>query len=111
MDVFNYKQVLLTDQTRSTHIRLVSIHPTDPQNPSGLSLQVESMPVDGSARKYVALSYAWGQGVAAEFTVAVTLNSRKFLITPSLEEAFIHFAIKVYLFLSGSIKFVSTKVR
>lgn len=84
MEWFNYEQVPLIEETRSTHIRLIYLSPADPGNPSKISLEMKAVPVDHPPKNYAALSYAWGQAV---FTFPVTLNSRRFLITPSLAEA------------------------
>lgn len=84
LERFSYEQVPLTEGTRSTHIRLVYLSPAEPDDPSKISLEMKSMPVNHPPMKYAALSYAWGK---VQFTIPVTLNSRKFHITPSLAEA------------------------
>jgi hypothetical protein len=84
---FTYKQLPLP-RMRSTHIRLIRLSPADPEDPSKISLEMNSVPIDHPPENYAALSYAWGKD---EFTFPVILNSRLFYITPSLAEALLHF--------------------
>jgi hypothetical protein len=88
MELFSYEQVPLTEETRATHIRLVypCTQPLESSSQFSYSLELKVVPLDNSP-KYEALSYTWGEP-PSDFPI--TLNSRKFYITPSLGTALLY---------------------
>jgi len=87
LELFSYEQFPLTEETRATHIRLV--YPcTQPLESSqfSYSLELKVVLLDKSL-KYEALSYTWGEP-RSDFPI--TLNGRKFYITPSLGTALLY---------------------
>jgi len=84
LEPFSYEQVPLTEETRSTHIRLVSLTASDEVSSKfSYSFQLSSVALADNP-KYEALSYTWGNSPA---TFPITLNGRQFHITPSLATA------------------------
>ena len=87
-NLFNYDQVLLTKESRSIHIRLAYLSGIEPDNPSSISLEPKLAPIDGETKKFVALSYCWGDDKP---TVPIAVNnSGRLLVTPSLSHAILH---------------------
>jgi Heterokaryon incompatibility protein (HET) len=88
LELFSYEQVPLTEETRATHIRLVypCTQPLESSSQFSYSLELKVVPLDNSP-KYEALSYTWGE-LPSDFPI--TLNGRKFYITPSLGTALLY---------------------
>lgn len=88
LELFSYEQVPLTEETRATHIRLVypCTEPLESSSQFSYSFELKVVPLDNS-QKYEALSYTWRES-RSDFPI--TLNGRKFYITPSLGTALLY---------------------
>jgi hypothetical protein len=88
LELFSYEQVPLTEETRATHIRMVypCTEPSESSSQFSYSFELKVVPLDNSP-KYEALSYTWGE---SQSDFPITLNGRKFYITPSLGTALLY---------------------
>ena len=88
LELFSYEQVPLPEETRATHIRLVypCIEPSESSSQFSYSFELKVVRLVNNP-KYEALSYTWGEP-GSDFPI--TLNGRKFYITPSLGTALLY---------------------